>query len=222
MRKITKTTEPSTLASYRSTISKANRLNSNIYNDFPDKKKEDCNLNKSGNLRKQLIEEQGYICCYCMQRISCDNSRIEHFKSQEHNRKYQIQYKNLFVACNNSHGKISQEQHCDVKKADKELKKINLTLATSINNIKYNSDCTIFSDDTDLNDDITSILNLNVMIVKESRQQALNNLIKSIKVWDKPTLYGLIDKYSNKNSDGKYAPFSEMLVWQLERKVKKI
>ena len=95
MRKIVKTTEPYTLTNYRSRISKNNKLDSTIYNDFPDKTKADCNSNKSGNLRKQLLEDQGYICCYCMQRISCTNSRIEHFKSQEHNRKYQIQYKNL-------------------------------------------------------------------------------------------------------------------------------
>ncbi len=221
MKKIHKTREPVTLTNYRSTIPKANLLDSNIYNDFPDKTKEDCKSNKSGNLRKQLIHEQGYICCYCMQRISCKNSRIEHFKSQEHYRKFQIQYKNLFVACNNSDKKSPQEQHCDIKKADKELTKINLTLISSINKIKYKPDCTIYSDDSDIDDDINNILNLNLEIIKKSRQQALSDLINKIPTWNKPTLNRLIDKYSNTNLDGKYAEFAEMLVWNLKKKVKK-
>ncbi len=221
MRKIVKTTEPLTLTNYRSSIPKTNKLDSNIYNDFPDKNKLDCNSNKSGNLRKQLLEEQGYICCYCMQRISCDNSRIEHFKSQEHNRKYQIQYKNLFVACNNSHGKSFAEQHCDVRKADIDLTtKLNLSSSSSINKIKYKNDCTIYSDDNDIDTDINNILNLNLEIIKKSRLQALNNLTQCIIAWDKNTLDKLIQKYSIKNSEGKYAQFSEMLVWKLKKKVR--
>lgn len=220
MRKIVKTTEPSTLTSYRSSIPKKNKLDSNIYNDFPDKNKPDCNSNKSGNLRKQLLEDQGYICCYCMQRISCNNSRIEHFKSQEHNRKYQIQYKNLFVACNNSDGKPPQEQHCDVKKADKELQKINLTSLSFISKINYKPDCTIYSNDIDIDADINNILNLNLEIIRLSRLQALNNLIQRISPWNKTNLDRFIEKYSNKNSDGKYAEFSEMLVWKLKKRVR--
>lgn len=30
-------------------------------------------------LREQLIKEQGYICCYCMKKISLNTSHIEHF-----------------------------------------------------------------------------------------------------------------------------------------------
>lgn len=219
MRKIVKTSEPYTLTNYRSRIPKKNKLDSNIYNDFPDKNKQDCNSNKSGNLRKQLLEDQGYICCYCMQRISCDNSRIEHFKSQEHNRKYQIQYKNLFVACNNSHGKSFAEQHCDVRKADIDLTtKLNLSSSSSINKIKYKKDCTIYSDDNDIDTDINDILNLNLEIIKNARKQAFNDLIKNISSWNRAYLDRLIIKYSNKNIDGKYAEFSEMLVWKLTKR----
>ncbi len=34
-------------------------------------------------LREQLYEEQRGLCCYCMQRITKDNSNIEHFLRNE-------------------------------------------------------------------------------------------------------------------------------------------
>lgn len=221
MKKITKSREPNTLTNYRSRIPKANRLDENIYNDFPDKRKEDCKINIPGNLRKQLLEEQGYICCYCMQRISCENSRIEHFKSQEHNRRFQIEYKNLFIACNNSEGESPAQQHCDVKKGDSELLRINLLSSHCINKIKYDNDCTIYSDDSVINAEINDILNLNIQIIKNSRRQALSNLISNIEVWNKAELNRLITKYSSKNCDGNYAEFSGMIVLHLQKKVRR-
>lgn len=220
MNKINKTREPNTLTNYRARIPKADRLNENIYNDFPDKRKEDCRTNIPGNLRKQLIDEQGHICCYCMQRISCNNSRIEHFKSQEHNRNHQIAYRNLFIACNNSEGENHTHQHCDVKKGDSELLSINLLSSHCINKIKYDKDCIIYSDNYAINSEINDILNLNVQILIDSRRKALSDLISQITIWTKANLNRLIVKYSSKNCDGKYAEFAGMIVWKLEKKVK--
>ena len=67
-------------------------LDENIYDDFPNKTKEGCENNETDNLRKSLLEEQGYICCYCMSRIDCKNSKIEHFKPQSLHRDKQIDY----------------------------------------------------------------------------------------------------------------------------------
>lgn len=220
MKKIDKTREPLSLTRYRARIPRRDRLNENIYSDFPDKRKEDCKINARGNLRKQLIEEQGYICCYCMQRISCENSRIEHFKSQEHNRSLQINYKNLFIACNNSEGESPNNQHCDVRKGDRELSNINLLSIQSINRIKYENDGTISSNNVDMNAEINEILNLNIQLLKDARRKALSDLIDKIDEWTKANLNSLIVKYSNKNLDGKYAEFASMLVWKLEKKVK--
>ncbi|QSV71285.1 MAG: TIGR02646 family protein [Aphanizomenon flos-aquae KM1D3_PB] len=56
-------------------------------------------------LKKALLTEQGYICCYCMRRISEDNMEIEHWQPQSKYPELQINYKNLLASCSGNRGK---------------------------------------------------------------------------------------------------------------------
>lgn len=37
---------------------------------------------EKSDVKKSLLKEQGYICCYCCGRIELNNSHIEHFNPQ--------------------------------------------------------------------------------------------------------------------------------------------
>ena len=50
-------------------------------------------------LRKSLLEEQGYICCYCNRDISDDDFHIEHFRPQETYKSLELEYVNLHASC---------------------------------------------------------------------------------------------------------------------------
>jgi uncharacterized protein (TIGR02646 family) len=50
-------------------------------------------------LKESLIKEQGYLCCYCGQKINLDDSHIEHFRSQSDFNELSIEYDNLFISC---------------------------------------------------------------------------------------------------------------------------
>lgn len=104
MRRIDKGPEPHTLTRYRASIKRSRLNDTNVYNDFGSKSKEDCESEVSGNLRRQLLQEQGHLCCYCMSRIRCHTSKIEHFKDQKNHRELQITYQNLFVVCAGNEG----------------------------------------------------------------------------------------------------------------------
>lgn len=69
-------------------------------------------------LRKQLYEEQRGLCCYCMQRITKDNSNIEHFLPQSIFKENEVDYYNLYLACRYSCGLSKDKQHCDIAKGD--------------------------------------------------------------------------------------------------------
>ena len=69
-------------------------------------------------LRKQLCEEQKGLCCYCMQRITKDNSNIEHFLPQSIFKENEVDYYNLYLACRHSHGRSRERQYCDIAKGD--------------------------------------------------------------------------------------------------------
>ncbi len=222
LKRIHKTKEPLSLTQYRSSINKENLTDSNIYEDFKHKTQDGCEANEALNLRKQLLEEQGYICCYCMQRINCQTSKIEHFKSQKHHRDLQINYNNLFVACMGGECKKDFEQHCDTKKANQDLKAIDL-LSNIENGIKYikkdKDKIEISSDNPEIQSDI-EILNLNLEVLQKNRKQAYNNVISKLKTKEFKTqqIKERISKYKNKH-DGKFEPFCEMLVYFLNKKL---
>ena len=67
-------------------------------------------------LRSSLLEEQGYVCAYCMRRIpvkdrnSNETSRIEHVLSREKHPDRELDYHNMVICCP---GAISSDFHCD-------------------------------------------------------------------------------------------------------------
>ena len=220
MKRIIKNKEPQKLIEYKNKFSKEELENNDLYSDFPYKDKESCKTDEK-NLRRILLEEQGYICCYCMSRINCDNSKIEHFKPQKKYRKLQLEYKNLFLACLGGKGK---EQFCDTAKGDKELKKINL-LENIENFIKYkksNEGIIIYSDDKNIDEELNKILNLNASILKKNRKlkwkEVLNQLKK--KEFDKNYIKKFLKSLKEKDKNGKYADFCEMVIFFLEKKIR--
>jgi len=52
-------------------------------------------------LRASLVEEQGYICCYCGCRIDATDAIVEHLKPKDGNKypQLQLEYTNLLASC---------------------------------------------------------------------------------------------------------------------------
>lgn len=53
----------------------------------------------NAELDASLIDEQGYICCYCGKRIPQDDFVREHFEDKSHNRALVFRYSNLLASC---------------------------------------------------------------------------------------------------------------------------
>lgn len=66
-------------------------------------------------LKNALLEEQGYICCYCNRQISGEDSHIEHFKPQSDYQELALDYNNLHASCLKEQSK-STPKHCGVAK----------------------------------------------------------------------------------------------------------
>lgn len=221
MKQIIKGTEPKSLTEYRSSITHSELKKNNIYEDFKEKTKEGCSKNENYNLRKQLLEEQGYICCYCMSRIDCNNSKIEHFKPQTKYRNVQINYQNLFIACNGGEGKKGKEQYCDSFKGEDELKDINLLLAIE-SVIEYSKLGEIFSSNTKIEKELKSVLNLNNKTLKRNRKESYQRFIQNMnkRGWITQTIKNDISKYKKMDINGKYYEFCEMIIYFLTKKLK--
>ena len=75
----------------------------------------------SGDTKKcvkdALMEEQGYICCYCERRLTDDDSHIEHFKPQSDPLVDTLDYANMLCSCQNRLQK-GDPCHCGNLKGD--------------------------------------------------------------------------------------------------------
>jgi hypothetical protein len=135
-----------------------------ICNNYFPKGKEDCEpINPKKDIQEALIEEQGFVCCYCMRAISLDKMIIEHFKpeglyngqkakdisaanknnltapygEEDTLEDLTIQYSNLLAAC-----KHDSNHQCDNKKSGYEL--IYLPNPASLSNKEFEQKCKIF------------------------------------------------------------------------------
>lgn len=52
-------------------------------------------------LKEALTHEQGGLCCYCEQRLTPDDSHIEHFRPQSREDVDPLDYENLMCSCQN-------------------------------------------------------------------------------------------------------------------------
>jgi len=115
MRRIEKKSiEPKELTAYRNEQLKSpeGKLEINFYNLPSDVKKA---------LKLSLLEEQGHLCCYCMQRIETDEMKVEHFFTQAKSKKSAnpkekeavVNYNNLLASCEGNKDIKGREKHCD-------------------------------------------------------------------------------------------------------------
>jgi uncharacterized protein (TIGR02646 family) len=229
MKRIIKGIEPPCLLKYRQ-IQGAN------YDGYSPKKP----------LKEALLTEQGYICCYCMRRISINNMEIEHNKPQadfsgnksgnkSDNPDLQLDYKNLLASCSGNRGNGKKNLHCNARKGDYEGRNRNYTMILNPsdpnknceNYIKYSSTGKILSicDDETINHELNEILNLNYQTLKENRKIALDTVIAVLnkkfphKTWSKEAIKKKLEELSSKDAEGKYSPYSQYIVSYLSKRL---
>ncbi|MCK9155761.1 MAG: hypothetical protein M0P12_06585 [Paludibacteraceae bacterium] len=177
-------------------------------------------------LRKSLLEEQGYICAYCMRRIpvkdsnSNEDSRIEHLLCRVQHPESELCYNNMVICCP---GAINDNFHCDKKKGDNDIS-FNLFDNKLISTISYGSkNGEIKSSNQQYNREIKQILNLNNKLLSKNRLETLNAIINFLKKkndWNSYNLNNLIIKWNTKDKDGQFKPYCGIVIWFLEKKLK--
>jgi uncharacterized protein (TIGR02646 family) len=95
--------EPLSLRAYRNTTPNAR------YDGYTDKDS-NAQSTKTSPLKTALAQEQGYICCYCMRRISEEQLSVEHYISQNHHissplspaehKQKDLDFLNMLASCN--------------------------------------------------------------------------------------------------------------------------
>ncbi len=227
MKNITKGHEPNSLTEYRNSL-KGDYLGDTVFDDYPDK----------STLKKCLLEEQGYICCYCMQRIDENNMKIEHWRAQSKYQKLKFDYKNLLAACKGNEGSPPEEQHCDTRKGYYEEKqkargiKYDITINPVDKNceqhINYYSNGKINFDNLEpaIRKDLEEVINLNHETLVRNRKQTYKGVIEGITrrkgkqvTWQDSFIKKKIQEHESKNKEGKYIEYCQIVVYLLKKRI---
>jgi len=209
MKYIKKFNEPTSLTQFRA-------LPGAYYDDYREK----------DELRQALIKEQGYICCYCMQRIKPETMHIEHWKPRSLYPGVQLDYKNLLAVCSGNEGKPKHLQHCDKRKGDKEIT-INPTHPNCEIHVRFRSNGEVYSEDETIDLELNAVLNLNIQTLVINRKNVLDFAIRKLTAenregtWSKAFLQKEIRKWESLGTEGKYEPYCRIVIFFLEKKLAK-
>ena len=197
-------------------------------------------ISPATDLRKALLDDQGYICAYCMKRIphshtekdvTSDNMKVEHLVAQSTERskkdKLDITYTNMLACCMGNKGKDEKYETCDTRKKDKPIK-ISPLEAAHIRTLKYGADGSIYSIDDAFDFEIKTILNLNEDNLKEQRAAIYTSIDKIVKNKfkkyierkDKNLFLDSLIKLWSSKTDDKFNPFCMVAINYLESRKK--
>lgn len=185
-------------------------------------------------VRQALLEDQGYLCCYCMRSIHPEKHRVrvEHFHSQSSAPERDLDWDNLLAACSgapNLRGRAKHDdadrrvprdnQTCDNRKGDAAIT-IN-PLDKSIEAIRYLKDGRLQHPDPSLQEDLEQRLNLNTQFLVEARLSVRDELIARLrkhlgpdKTW---TAKGLARYLDDRRRRDRLPPFFGLIEHDLAR-----
>lgn len=163
-------------------------------------------------LRKRLLEDQGYICCYCGRQIKNDKyTKIEHIKCQEKYNELSLCFENMLASCDG--GEQDREKrvrpkhkvHCDAKKENEDIP-ISPLDETIEDYLMFFDDGTV-KGKGDIGKELVRILGLDTNYLTIQRRNAIENYrVLPISDWRTE-----VERLKMKGSDGKYEEFCFVL-----------
>ncbi|MDE7339100.1 MAG: TIGR02646 family protein [Lachnospiraceae bacterium] len=214
MKRINKGDSPEWFEAWKQDFKSENGREAHYKNDFSTNDRD--GKMRRQRLRKQLIKEQGNICCYCMKRVFLNNSHIEHFWPKTFFPQIDLEYKNMFASCNGE-GITDSDGHCGHKKEDWWDEEMISPAKTEVERMfKYSIDGKIHSvprkPTTNIAQKMITQMGLdNYHLIRNRR-----NAIESSEVYDEErysdeNIRDFIDYYSNKDNDS-YIPYCMAIV----------
>ena len=161
-------------------------------------------------LRKRLLEDQGYICCYCGRRVDDSNTKIEHIKPQKLFPELSLDFKNMLASCDGgekdrSEGAKKNEHgtHCDAKKGNQIIPCSPLEDVEEL--FHYFADGTVVG--TGNGYDTVNILGLNTQFLVHQRKAA----IESYKIYPPQNWSDEYKRLLRRKDDGKFVEYCFVL-----------
>jgi TIGR02646 family protein len=216
-----------TLEEIYNTEMRGNQLWGMFPSRVPEDKKELGGYSKQ-ELRRELLSEQGFICCYCNNVVAEKTSIIEHFYPKGLDNRQTFEYNNLLISCQGAQKDPKpRDLHCDANRKEGET----LSLSPISSNYKC-IDYFEFTEDgqilglNDEADDTINKLGLNIDKLVDKRKSYIKDALYENPLDDyrdriyisKETAMQEIAKLKEKRN-GKFEPFCSAIIKVLEDEI---
>lgn len=139
-----------------------------------------------------LLNDQHYLCAYCLGRIDSSSARIEHWEPQSIAPAKGLDYSNMLAVCQGNIYQCSPvNEHCDRSRGNQALRYHPSMNKHIEGTVKYKGG-RISSEENDWDEQLQSVLNLNCGRLPEAREAALRAFLKALTIkrpitnWDRP------------------------------------
>ena len=183
------------------------------------------------DILKDLLEEQGFLCAYCMRKISLENADIEHVIGQSYvdakgrsiGKDEDTNYDNMLAVC---HGNFClNDTHCDSSRSKYQAKEPLLDISPlnklQMSNIKFTQSGRIYYEKLDaqtpINDNLNRILNLNCNTIVEMRGKIIKLVKRSLvkHKFDKKFVQKELEYWETRGDA--YRPFCQVAIFELRK-----
>ena len=171
-------------------------------------------------LKNSLISEQGHICCYCCKPIDTKNSHIEHIRPKERNeyRAISLEYENLLASCQGYH---DREENCGHSKDNAFNEELFVSpLEENCESLFEFSDRGKIKavDGNERAGYTIELLNLDTEQLNAARTEAMW-VSGAMDELTEDECQKLLDKFEDVDERGRYAGFSDAIVYQLKKQL---
>lgn len=198
MLNIAKGREPRTLLEHRLSAG-------SCYENMPQRARED--------LKKALLCEQGFLCAYCMSRISESSMKVEHVRSRNEHPELALSHANMLACCDGGERGPAHERHCDTSKGRRSLSWSPARPEDRVQeDIWYDSDGGLHSRNDVIDGDADGLLNLNTPMLRGNRRAVRAAVFRKLaslprnaersaverllKIWEEPDARGRLPEHA--------------------------
>ena len=184
---------------------------------------------EKSQLHEALLKDQGYICCYCNDRIEkpTPRSHIEHIKPRSHFPAEALNFTNLVSSCQGENEKRFPI-HCGPAKADwpnESAFRADLMISPLDKNCENEFSFTglgeIRSSHTGTRNaaakETITRLGLDVPKLDAARRSSIDGILEGIEDETDENIQRLIAHFSNKDDEGRFIPFCSAVVYTLKK-----
>ncbi len=164
-------------------------------------------------VKEALLREQGYVCCYCEQRVEKADSHIEHLESRHGFPQRSLDYTNLLACCTREEPRVPK--HCGSRKGARSLKVHPLLpdcreyfVFTGLGDVRP----TDVPARKDMAREAISILGLDIGKLVAMRKRALDGFIQALAGVEPERAQALLARIDAQDAQGRNMPFASAIL----------